>query len=83
MRAYAGYEVSRTIEAAGGTASNSSTDGDAAPFRPDCLSGTDEKAERRMALSECSTGLAILEACCFVGAAGGVAGAVGMSAGAR
>jgi len=28
-------------------------------------------------------GLAILEACCFVGAAGGVAGAVGMSAGAR
>jgi len=30
-----------------------------------------------------STGLAILEACCFVGAAGGVAGAVGMSAGAR
>ena len=28
-------------------------------------------------------GLAILEACCFVGAAGGVAGAVRMSAGAR
>ena len=27
--------------------------------------------------------LAILEACCFVGAAGGVAGAVRMSAGAR
>ena len=29
------------------------------------------------------TGLAILEACCFVGAAGGVAGAVRVSAGAR
>jgi hypothetical protein len=28
-------------------------------------------------------GLAILEACCFVGAAGGVAGAVRVSAGAR
>ena len=28
-------------------------------------------------------GLAILEACCFVGAAGGVAGAIRMSAGAR
>jgi hypothetical protein len=28
-------------------------------------------------------GLAILEACCFVGSAGGVAGAVRMSAGAR
>jgi hypothetical protein len=28
-------------------------------------------------------GLAVLEACCFVGAAGGVAGAVGMSAGTR
>ena len=28
-------------------------------------------------------GLAILEACCFVGAAGGVAGAVRMGAGAR
>src|SRR5439155_22352768 len=28
-------------------------------------------------------GLAVLEACCFVGAAGGVAGAVRMSAGAR
>ena len=28
-------------------------------------------------------GLAMLEACCFVGAAGGVAGAVRMSAGAR
>jgi hypothetical protein len=28
-------------------------------------------------------GLAILEACCFVGAAGGIAGAVRMSAGTR
>jgi hypothetical protein len=48
-------------------------------FRAQVLLRSPEWESGRAALG----GLAILEACCFVGAAGGVAGAVGMSAGAR
>jgi hypothetical protein len=48
-------------------------------FRAQVLLRSPEWESGRAALG----GLAILEACCFVGAAGGVAGAVRMSAGAR
>jgi len=41
------------------------------------------QARRAVSARKPLGGLAILEACCFVGAAGGVAGAVRMSAGAR
>jgi hypothetical protein len=42
-----------------------------------------EEARHAVSAQEPVGGLAILEACCFVGAAGGVAGAVRMSAGTR
>jgi len=41
------------------------------------------QARRAVSARKPLGGLAILEACCFVGAGGGVAGAVRMSAGAR